>query len=117
MSRTGISHAEYGRGVKLKQNRQPFWTEDDIEARSDDSYECNIPVRAFLGWSQHRGTGFDAHSSFTFPLPLGAQYNREPPHKKERSLAGDMEKRAGLFTVLPKFHDPTTSSHLSSRFG
>lgn len=31
----------------MKQNKQPFWTEDDIEARSFDIYECNIPVRAF----------------------------------------------------------------------
>lgn len=47
MSRTGVSYAEYGNGVKMKQNKQPFWTEDDIEACSDDIYECNIPVRAF----------------------------------------------------------------------
>lgn len=48
MSRTGISYTRYGHGVKIKQNKQPFRTEDDIEARSDDIYECNIiPVRAF----------------------------------------------------------------------
>lgn len=47
MSRTGVSYAEYGHGVKMKQNKQPFRTEDDIEACSDDIYECNIPVRAF----------------------------------------------------------------------
>jgi len=85
MSRTGISYAIYGHGVKMKQNKQPFRTEDDIEARSDDIYECNIPVRVFPGWFQHmyRGTGFDAHTSFTFPLPLGTEYNPRLPYERE----------------------------------
>jgi hypothetical protein len=50
MSRTGIAYAKYGHCVKMKPNKQPFWTEDDIEARSDDIYECSIPVRGFPGW-------------------------------------------------------------------
>jgi hypothetical protein len=61
MTRTGISYAKYGSGVKL------FRTEDDIEARSDDIFECNIPVRAFPGWSNTGAQGFDLHTSFTFP--------------------------------------------------
>jgi hypothetical protein len=32
---------------------------------------------------------------------------------RERPLAGDIEKRAGMFTVLPKLHKPTSLSHLS----
>jgi hypothetical protein len=83
MSRTGMSYAKYGQGVKMEKNRQPFRTEDDVEARSDDIYECNIPVRAFPGWLQHRGTGFDAHTSFTFSLPLGTEYNPEQPYERD----------------------------------
>ena len=82
MSRTSISHAKYGHGVKIKQNKQPFPTKDDIEARSDDISECNIPVRAFPEF-QYRGTGFDVHTSYTFSdsVELQSYRMRETPRR------------------------------------
>ena len=68
----------------MKQNKQPFQTEDDIEARSDDIYECNIPVRAFPGWFQHRGTGFDAHTSrLRFLYHWGQSTTTELPYERD----------------------------------
>jgi hypothetical protein len=96
-SRTGISCAKYGHGVKIKQNKQPFRTEDDIEARSDDICACNIPVRAFPG-----SVGSDTGAEGLMPTRR-LRFLYQSYHLRERPLAGDIEKRAGMFTVLPMF--------------
>ena len=72
MSRTGVAYAKYGHCVKMEPNKQPFWTEDDIEARSDDIYECSIPVR---GFPDTRAQGLMPTRRLRFLYPLGTEGN------------------------------------------
>lgn len=83
MSRTGISYAKYGHGIKRKQNKQPFGTEDDIEARCDGIYECNIPVRAFPVGSNTGAQGLMPTRRLRFLYHWGQSTTLELPYERD----------------------------------
>jgi hypothetical protein len=66
----------------MKQNKQPFRTEDDIEARSNGIYECNIPVRAFPVGSNTGAQGLMPTCRLRFLYHCGQSTTLELPYER-----------------------------------